>query len=92
MISRCKVAPPGMSINASTGLVTWSPTAFQTGTSAVTVLATDQFGNVAQQAFGISVSRSFAIYAPSCPRKDRALVGTGEPSYTLGFNIRNNHP
>jgi hypothetical protein len=61
-----RVAPPGMSINASTGLVAWSPTAFQTGTSAVTVLATDQFGNVAQQAFSISVSRSFAIYAPSC--------------------------
>ena len=49
-----------MSIDASTGLVTWSPTASQTGTNFVTVLATDQFGGTAQQKFAVSVLRASA--------------------------------
>ena len=49
-------APAGMSINASTGLVNWVPNVFQTGSSTVTVRATDQFGDTAQQTFSISVS------------------------------------
>ena len=58
-----------MSINASTGLVTWVPTDFQTGSIAVTVLATDEAGNVGQQAFHISVSRPFALLGPRLPVK-----------------------
>ncbi len=59
-----KSAPAGMSINASTGLVIWSPTAFQTGSSAVTVLATDQFGDTMRQAFSIRVSGDSVLSNP----------------------------
>ncbi len=55
-----ETCPAGMSIDASTGLVTWSPTASQTGTNFVTVLATDQFGGTAQQKFAVSVLRASA--------------------------------
>jgi hypothetical protein len=60
-------APAGMSINASTGLVTWVPNVFQTGSDTVTVLATDQFGDTAEQTFSIGVSGSFTISGPIAP-------------------------
>ena len=50
-----RTAPAGMSINASTGLVTWVPNISQMGSSTVTVLATDQLGGTTQQTFSISV-------------------------------------
>ena len=50
-----RTAPAGMSINASTGLVTWVPNISQMGSSTVTVLGTDQFGSTTQQTFSVSV-------------------------------------
>jgi len=48
--------PAGMTINASTGLVSWTPTAVQTGYIPVTVKATfGSSGTIATQAFSISV-------------------------------------
>ena len=54
-------APAGMSINASTGLITWTPTASQEGTSFVSVAATDQSGDTTQQAFSIDVGGWFGL-------------------------------
>jgi len=70
-------APAGMSVNASTGLVTWSPTVLQTGSTAVTVLATDQFGNTVRQAFSISVSGAFSRSNPFGPAKQNSLTIDG---------------
>ena len=67
-------APAGMSINASTGLVTWVPNFFQTGLSNVTVVAADQFGDLAQQTFSVDVS-VFAPYGPFAPTKWGLVFG-----------------
>jgi hypothetical protein len=79
-----RTAPAGMSINASSGLLSWSPTASQAGIKMVTVLATDQFGNVAQQSFAINVLGPFAFYSPI----GIGSMGPREPNSKPGaFNI-----
>ena len=50
------VAPAGMSINAGTGLIAWTPTIAQVGTAGVTVQASDGKGGVATQSFNITVA------------------------------------
>ena len=47
-------APSGMTINATTGVLAWTPAANQTGNNTVTVRATSTAG-VAQQTFAINV-------------------------------------
>ncbi len=69
-------APAGMNINASTGLITWTPSVFQTGPNTVTVLATDQSGDAGQQTFSISVSGEIILGGPfSSPKWDHVIVG-----------------
>ena len=71
-----RAAPIGMSINASTGLITWVPNIFQTGSSTVTVLARDQFGDTAQQSFNITVSGVSTPFNPFASANRRlAAVG-----------------
>ncbi len=48
--------PAGMSIDPGTGLITWTPTADQTGPIAVTVRVNDSTTGAAQQAFEINVA------------------------------------
>lgn len=48
--------PTGFSINASTGVVTWTPTVAQIGANAVQIRATDAAGNTSIQAFDVTVS------------------------------------
>ena len=48
-------APPGMTIGAATGLVTWTPAAGQAGAQAVTVAVSDGRGGTATQSFTITV-------------------------------------
>ena len=67
-------APAGMSINASTGLVTWVPNVFQKGSKTVTVLARDQFGDTTQQTFSISVSGVSTPYNPFAPTNRRLVI------------------
>ncbi len=67
-------APAGMSINASTGLVTWVPNVFQKGSNTVTVLARDQFGDTMQQTFSISVSGVSTPYNPFAPTNRRLVI------------------
>ena len=49
-------APAGMSINATTGLITWTPTLAQVGIHPVTIRVTDQGGLFAEQGFTITVT------------------------------------
>jgi large repetitive protein len=48
--------PTGFSINSSSGVVTWTPTAAQIGNNAVQIRATDTAGNTSIQAFNVAVS------------------------------------
>jgi len=48
-------APSGMSINATSGLIAWTPTSGQVGAQAVTVRVADPGGLAATQAFSITV-------------------------------------
>jgi VCBS repeat-containing protein len=50
------VAPAGMSIDASAGLITWTPTAAQIGPNAVTVRVTNAAGLSSLQSFTITVA------------------------------------
>ncbi|MFN0305303.1 MAG: N,N-dimethylformamidase beta subunit family domain-containing protein [Burkholderiales bacterium] len=49
------VAPSGMSINATTGMITWTPTADQTGFRTVSVRVNDPGGLFTGQTFAITV-------------------------------------
>ncbi len=49
-------APTGMIINASTGAVTWNPTAGQIGNNTFTVNLTDTAGNVRSENFSMNVA------------------------------------
>ena len=92
-------APTGMSINASTGLVTWVPNVFQTGSRTVTVLATDRFGDTTRQTFNISVSGASTPCNPFAPTNQglvivgpvraRLVVGAtkSSKSATLEYNL-----
>ena len=49
-------APAGMTINASTGLIAWTPTSTQTGGQAVTARVADPGGLAATQSFTVTVA------------------------------------
>ncbi len=49
-------APAGMTINAATGLIAWTPTQSQAGSHPVTVAVTDIFGAQGIQSFNIGVA------------------------------------
>lgn len=49
------VAPTGMQINSTTGLIQWTPTAAQVGSQNVTVRVADQSGLFAEQSFTVTV-------------------------------------
>jgi len=48
----------GATINASTGVVSWTPSSTQTGPQSFTVVATDAAGNTASQPLNLTVSQS----------------------------------
>jgi hypothetical protein len=80
-----RAAPAGMSIDTSTGLLTWLPSVLQAGSNAVTIVATDSLGNVCQQSFSILVARS-VIYVPigPIPKKPKITVVDQLFSNSLG--------
>lgn len=57
-------APTGMTVDQS-GLVAWTPTAAQTGPSAVSISVSDGFGGTDTQTWTLSVSNSTANRLPS---------------------------
>src|SRR5262249_19695703 len=48
--------PTGMTINPTTGLITWTPGTFQTGANSVAVLVSDGQGGTATQTFTVVVT------------------------------------
>jgi hypothetical protein len=48
-------APAGMAINATTGVISWTPALAQVGANPVTARVTDQFGGFAEQGFSVNV-------------------------------------
>jgi hypothetical protein len=69
-------SPTGMTINAATGLIAWTPTAGQAGATPVTIQATDAAGNVSQRPFTINVLASNS--APVLTAASPSLGNTGE--------------
>jgi cyclophilin family peptidyl-prolyl cis-trans isomerase len=57
--------PTGMTINSTTGLITWTPATDQTGIQHVTVKATDAAGNPVQTTFAINKPAS--VLTPASP-------------------------
>jgi large repetitive protein len=57
--------PTGMTVDPSTGVVTWTPTAGQVGTQAVDLRATDVAGNMLDQTFNVAVSLAPPVIAVS---------------------------
>lgn len=78
-------APTGMTINASTGEISWTPTAQQTGQHAVLVRATDLAGNFIDQSFNVTVENSAPTLNPIGPKS----VNEGE---TLSFTATATDP
>src|SRR5262249_24433690 len=48
-------APSGVTVDRSTGVITWTPTASQAGGQSVVLTVTDAAGNVARQAYTVLV-------------------------------------
>ena len=69
------VAPAGMTIDATTGAIAWTPQKTQVGTADVTVRATDPTTLFATQAFTIAVAD--ANYAPTAVANAYTMVQGG---------------
>ncbi len=71
--------PAGMGINAQTGVIDWTPSAFQQGTRPITVIVTDTSGGEATQTYQLAVakegSNAFPLVFSDLPTKVR-LGGT----------------
>lgn len=72
--------PTGFSINASTGVVTWTPTVSQLGTNPVQIRATDAAGNTSLQAFNVAVSAGPAVSGVS-------TTAAANSTFTVGQTI-----
>ncbi|MCW5319219.1 hypothetical protein GTQ43_38200 [Nostoc sp. KVJ3] len=57
-------APQGMTVDANTGIVSWTPTALQLGTYDVTLAVADARGGTAQQAFKVQTQGQPGNHAP----------------------------
>ena len=70
-------SPSGMSINAVSGLVTWTPTSSQLGTHSVSIKASDIFGAATTQNYSVSVRKPDNV-APrfTSTQQVNAIVGT----------------
>jgi RHS repeat-associated protein len=56
--------PAGMTINHTTGLISWTPTAAEAGQQPVTIQVSDGHGNTAQQSFVIGVNAQPGSHDP----------------------------
>ena len=63
-------APAGMTINASTGLIQWTPTVAQVGNNPVTVRVANQGGLFVTQSFIVTVTQPATVVVGP-----RALIG-----------------
>ena len=75
-------APSGMTIDASTGLITWTPTPAQAGSHSVTVRVTDSGGLSADQGYTITVSAPTPTNRPPTITSTAPLAATAGNLYT----------
>ncbi len=69
--------PVGMTIDPSSGLVTWTPTVAQVGTAPVDVVVTDGQGGGADQSFNLPVVAASANRPPVISSTPRDTIGLG---------------
>jgi hypothetical protein len=70
--------PTGMSINTSTGVMSWTPSYSQYGTNPVTVQVSDGQGGTATQSYSVNVSSSGTPTPPTITSTPQsAVVGQG---------------
>jgi Ca2+-binding RTX toxin-like protein len=74
-------APAGMTIDPSTGLITWTPGEVGGSTNPVTVRLTDAAGNVADQSFSVDVTPVNA--APTAAEQQVRVMWNGSLAITL---------
>lgn len=87
-------APAGMSINAATGAISWTPTADQLGAQAATVRVSDPGGLAATQSFSITVVATNVAPTITSSPEPNATVGavystriTAEDSDPLSYRL-----
>jgi len=73
-------SPAGMTIDAATGLIGWTPSATQGGSHPVTVEVSDGRGGVATQSFSIDVAE--AINNPPAITSSPVITGTEGAAYS----------
>jgi RHS repeat-associated protein len=88
--SQTSLYPSGMTINAMTGLIQWTPSPTQIGTQNVRVLVTDPSGLTATQSFSIVVGTNQAPLITSVPVTN-AAPGV-QYSYQVTATDPENHP
>src|SRR5207244_2470074 len=59
--------PNGLTINASTGVISGTPTASAVGTSSVTITMTDKAGATAPQTYSLTINAAPSITTGSLP-------------------------
>ncbi len=80
-------APSGMTVDPSTGVITWTPAAFQVGSQRVTLSVTDAVGNVARQSYTVRVQP-----ANRPPAIDSAAVLSTTAGLVYRYDVRTSDP
>ncbi|MCG2826149.1 MAG: PKD domain-containing protein, partial [Thermoplasmatales archaeon] len=78
------VAPLGMSVNSTTGLVTWLPTKEQTGSNNVTLVADDGYGSIISQEFVVTV---YLNYPPVLLKRLPLVTFDEDTTLRNAFNL-----
>jgi hypothetical protein len=79
-------APSGMTINSSTGLISWTPAAPQEGLNPVTVSVTDGNGGEDTQSFSVNVA-AVGGQTPWVSNENGTLYTDRNWTYTLGYHF-----
>ena len=87
MIYSLTTVPSGMTISASTGLISWTPSAAQIGTHAVTVHVEDDKGAFDEQSFTISVTAPITGQTPWMSNQNGTEVLNQAWNYTIGYSF-----
>ncbi|MRR34370.1 hypothetical protein EG829_06655, partial [bacterium] len=78
-------APSGMSINSSTGVISWTPTISQTGSNSVAVQVSDGNGGTDSQSFTVTVASAPVNNNPTITSTP-VTVATAGNAYTYDVN------
>jgi VCBS repeat-containing protein len=71
--------PTGVTINSSTGVVTWGPTTAQIGPQSFTIVATDAAGNTRTQAVNVTVAEAAVSFTMTITTPDGTPLTTVAP-------------